>query len=125
MRKLVAAVVLGVAGQTAFAAGSVTYLSCPDFDPRADDLLVIIDQPNGTASLQSQKSGSGLNFTSPASFGPNEITWRSDSKDLPQKFSVDRGTLVFKRETTSRLTNEVYTEKSACSQVKVSSKNKI
>lgn len=125
MHKLIAAALFGFVSQAAFSAGSVTYLSCPDFDPRADDLLVIIDQPNGTASLQSQKSGSGLNFTSTASFGPNEITWRGNSKDLPQKFSVDRGTLVFKRETTSRLTNETYTDKSACSVVKASSKNKI
>lgn len=125
MHKFGAAVLFGLASQAAVAAGNVTYLSCPHFDPKADDLLVIIDQPNGTASLQSQKSGSGLNFTSRASFGPNEITWRSDSKDLPQKFSVDRGTLVFKRETTSRLTNEIYTDKSDCSVVKASRENKI
>ncbi|MDU9393209.1 hypothetical protein [Pseudomonas sp. zfem002] len=125
MRKFVAAVIFGGACQVGVAAGNLTYLSCPGIDERADDLLVIIDQPNGTASLQSQKVGSGLNFTAPASFGPTEITWRSDSRDFPQKFSVDRAKLVLKRETTSRMTGDVYTDKSACSLVKAPSNNQI
>ncbi|MCP1507755.1 hypothetical protein J2Y83_003728 [Pseudomonas marginalis] len=124
MHKVLIALVIGVSSQASFAAGSVTYLSCPSLDKRADDLLVIVDQPSGTASLQSNKSGSGLNFTSPASFGPKEVTWRSESKSFQQKFSVDRVNLTLKRETTSGMTGSIYVETSPCSIVKAPSNTK-
>lgn len=124
MHKVLIALVIGVSCQASFAASGVTYLSCPSLDKRADDLLVIVDQPSGTASLQSNKSGSGLNFTSPASFGPKEVIWRSESKNLQQKFSVDRVNLILKRETTSGLTGSIYVETSPCSIVKAPSNTK-
>ncbi|NAP01942.1 MULTISPECIES: hypothetical protein [Pseudomonas] len=117
MRSALTALVLGCLSQTVFAA-DILYFSCPALDKSADDLLVVIDQPNGKASLQSEKSGSGLNFTSSASFGPKQVTWRSDSRSYPQKFSLDRVTLTLRRETSSGMTGTVYEETSPCSMVK-------
>lgn len=111
--------------QASLAAGSVTYLSCPTLDKSADDLLVVIDQSSGTASLQSGKSGGGLNFTSLASFGPKEVSWRNDSKGLAQKFSVDRVSLALKRETISEMTGAIYVETSPCSIAKQPANTKI
>ena len=121
---LLAAVIFAFSCQASQAAGNVTYLSCPSLDTRADDLMVILDQPNGTASLQSGKSGSGLNFTSPASFGPAQVTWRNDSKGLSQKFSIDRVSMELKRETTSAMTESVYVGKSPCSIAKAPANTK-
>lgn len=118
MQRLLAAVVIGFTWQVSFAAGNVTYLSCPAVDKRADDLVVVLDKQNGTASLQSDKIGSGLNFTSPASFGPKYVSWQNQSKSFPQKFTVDRVSLILKRETTSRMTGSVYLETSTCSIIK-------
>jgi len=112
------------ASQPCWAVGSVTYLSCPDLDERARDLVVTIDQPSGSASLQSNSIGEGLNFTSPASFGPHEVSWRNQSKSYPQKFSIDRAKLILKRETTSSMSGAVYTETSPCTIVKAPSNNK-
>lgn len=124
MRQLLAAVGFGFAWQVSLAAGNVTYLSCPDVDKRADDLVVVLDQQNGTASLQSDKSGSGLNFTSPASFGPKYVSWQNQSKSFPQKFTVDRVSLILKRETTSRMSGNVYLEASNCSIIKAPANTK-
>ena len=99
----------------ALSEGKKTYLSCPGLDSRANDLKVIIDQNNGTASLQSSVSGDGLNFTSLASFGPGKVEWVKKSHGLFQKFSVDRSTLKLVRETTSSLTGSTYLESSSCS----------
>lgn len=124
MRRLLAAVGIGFTWQVSLAAGNVTYLSCPGVDKRADDLVVVLDQQNGTASLQSEKSGSGLNFTSPASFGPKYVSWQYQSKSVPQKFTVDRVSLILKRETTSRMTGSVYLQTSACSIIKAPANTK-
>lgn len=118
MRRLLAAVGIGFTWQVSLAAGDVTYLSCPTVDKRADDLVVVLDRQKGTASLQSDKSGSGLNFTSPASFGPKYVIWQNQSKSYPQKFTADRVSLILKRETTSSMSGSVYVETSACSIIK-------
>lgn len=118
MRKLLKGLLFAFVSQGAFAASSATYLSCPSVDKRADDLVVVLDQQAGTASLQSGKSGAGLNFVSPASFGPKEVTWRDQSDRYPRKFSVDRVSLILKVETTSTMTDNVYVESSTCTIVK-------
>lgn len=118
MRKVLIAVILVLAPHIALAADGASYFSCPSLDERADDLLIIIDKSHGTASLQSEKSGSGLNFTAPASFGPSQVSWRGNSVQYPQKFSIDRVSLVLKRETTSKMSGEVYLETSPCAMVK-------
>lgn len=125
MKRNILAVLIVFACQAASAAGNATHLSCPGLDKRADDLLVVIDQSGGTASLQSGKSGVGLNFTSQAAFGPSEITWRNDSKGIAQKFSVDRVSLMLKRETTSAMTGSTYVETSPCSIAKAPANTKI
>jgi hypothetical protein len=117
MRKLLALFFAFTCPAT-FAASAATYLSCPGVDKIADDLVVVLDQQAGTASLQSAKSGAGLNFVSPASFGPKEVIWRNQSDRYPQKFTVDRVTLTLKRETTSTMTDNVYVESSPCTIVK-------
>lgn len=124
MRNVLAALVIGSMCQASFAAGNVTYLSCPELDKRADDLLVVMDQQGGTASVQSKKSGSGLNFTAPASFGPAEVIWRSDSASYAQLYSVNRESLVLKRETTSAMSGTVYNATSNCTIVKAPQSNK-
>jgi hypothetical protein len=124
IRVLLLAVMICSVPQAAMAASSALYFSCPSLDKRADDLLIIIDQPSGTASLQSEKSGEGLNFTSPASFGPKQVTWRNESNSYPQKFSIDRVTMVLKRETTSAMSGSVYAETSPCTMVKPPSNTK-
>lgn len=124
VRRLISAVILAGVSQSGFAAGNVLYFSCTALDKRADDLLVVVDQPSGTVSLQSDKSGEGLNFTSPASFGPAQVTWRNLSKSFPQKFSIDRSSLILKRETTSAVTGSVYVETSPCTIVRAPSGRK-
>lgn len=103
---------------SAFSNAKNVYLSCPRFDNRAPDLKVILDESNGTASLQSSSSGAGMNFTSQASFGPDKVQWRKDTKSLKQTFSVDRSTLVFQRKTISGLSGETYIDKSDCEIIK-------
>lgn len=111
-------IVIFLACLSSAAYGKAVYLSCPNLDKRAVDLKVILDEANGSASLQSPSSGSGLNFTSSASFGPSEVLWRHDSKSLKQTFSVDRTTLVLQRKTFSELTRDTYIEKADCSLIK-------
>lgn len=118
MRKLLKGLLFAFVSQGALAASNATYLSCPGVDKRADDLVVVLDQQAGTASLQSGKSGAGLNFVSPASFGPKEVMWRGQSDRYPRKFSVDRVSLILKVETTSTMTDKVYVESSTCTIVK-------
>jgi hypothetical protein len=117
-RVLFLALAICASSQPVMAASSALYFSCPSLDERADDLKVVLDQANGTASLQTEKLGEGLNFTSPASFGPQQVTWRNQSKSYPQKFSIDRVTMVLKRETTSTMTGSVSLDTSPCSMVK-------
>lgn len=117
MQKFMCALGMLLFSQLSVADSKVTYLACPELDSRFSDLKVVIDQPNGTAALQSESAGSGLNFSAPASFGPEQVSWRKESGDLSQKFSVNRVSLVLVRETTSTLTGKVYTEKSNCSVV--------
>ncbi|UVL53941.1 hypothetical protein [Pseudomonas sp. B21-035] len=124
MRNLLLALIVGSASQASLAAGNVLYFACPALDKKADDLVVTLDQANGTASLQTSKSGSGLNFTSPAAFGPKEVTWRNQSSSYPQKFSIDRTSLELKRETTSGMSGTLYIEKSPCSIIKAPSNTK-
>ncbi|MDP1211568.1 hypothetical protein Q6268_28525, partial [Klebsiella pneumoniae] len=76
--------------------------------------IVVLDQNNGSASLQSPSMGSGLNFTSTAEFGPYEVTWSKDSTKYKQTYSVDRATLVLKRTTYSEMSNNTHTEVSDC-----------
>ena len=102
----------------ALSAEKTIYLSCPHFDSRAPDLIVVLDQTNGSASLQSPSMGAGLNFTAPASFGPDKVTWRKDSKSFKQTYSVDRSSLVFERKTYSEMSSDVHTDKSDCDLVK-------
>ncbi|EOG5421045.1 hypothetical protein ACLE0S_002849 [Cronobacter malonaticus] len=102
----------------AMSAEKAIYLSCPYFDSRTPDLIVVLDQSNGLASLQSPSMGSGLNFTAPASFGPDKVTWRKDSKSLKQTYSVDRSSLIFERKTYSEMTSDVHSDKSKCNLVK-------
>lgn len=109
-----ASIVLVLASGAALAEGKVTYLSCPGLDSRANDLRVIIDQPNGTASLSSQTAGSGLNFTAPASFGPDKVSWKKKSSGLVQDFTVDRASLVLDRRTKFTYTENVSLEKAQC-----------
>lgn len=118
MHRLLVALVVGLASQMSLAGESVLHFSCPSLDKRADDLVVVVNKAAGTASLQSAKMGSGLNFSSPAAFGPKEVTWRNQSKSFPQKFSIDRVNLTLKRETTSSMTGSVYVETSPCSAIK-------
>jgi len=109
---------------TASANSKVTYLSCPKLDDRASDLIVVLDPSNATASLQSPSSGSGLNFTSNAAFGPTEVTWRKDSPRLKQTYSVDRGSLVLKRKTFSEMTGSTDINSSECSIINPKRNNK-
>ncbi|WP_129088604.1 hypothetical protein ACBV55_13655 [Franconibacter pulveris] len=102
----------------------VTYLSCPYLDNQASDLKIVLDQDNGTASLQSASSGPGLNFTAPASFGPEQVTWRKDNKSYKQTFSVDRMKLSFERKTFSEATGNTYSDRSECTIIKASKKAK-
>lgn len=108
----------------AFSAESVTYLSCPGFDERAPDLQVILDKSNGTASLQSPSMGSGLNFTVPASFGPDRVTWKKDTGSFKNTYSVDRETLVFERRTYSERTSNTDVTKANCKMIPKNKKNK-
>lgn len=109
---------------TSLASAKITYLSCPKLDERAPDLIVVLDQSNGSASLQSPSMGSGLNFTAPAAFGPSEVTWRKDSAKLKQTYSVDRATLVLKRTTYSAMTNSTHSDVADCKISKPPTKNK-
>lgn len=80
MIKALTALSLMLVSTITYSASKVIYLECPNFDERAKDLVVVLDQPNGTASLQTSFGGEGLNFTAPASFGPSKVTWRRDEK---------------------------------------------
>ncbi|EHR9527884.1 hypothetical protein KU919_004472, partial [Salmonella enterica subsp. enterica serovar Newport] len=93
-------------------------LSCPGLDKRAQDLEVVLDIDNGTASLQSPSSGSGLNFTENASFGADLVTWSKKSSSFKQSFSVNRATLELQRKTYSNATGETYNEKTECTIIK-------
>ncbi|WP_132926696.1 hypothetical protein [Sodalis ligni] len=118
MRKITFYLFLILMSSSVFAAGKIVYLSCPKLDERAPDLKITLDQSNGTASAQSPLSGSGLNFTSQASFGPEQVTWRSDSRELKQMFSIDRTSLMLERKTFSEMTGNTYSEKSECKIIK-------
>lgn len=111
---------IAIVSSSAFAGGKITYLACPQLDDRAKDLIVVLNQDNGTASVQSPSNGSGLNFTSQASFGPDRVEWRKDSKSLKQLYSVNRETLILERKTFSEMSGVNHTDKSDCSIVKKS-----
>lgn len=106
------------------AADSIVYLSCPHLDSRAPDLLVVLDRQSGTASLQSPSMGAGLNFTEKASFGPEKVVWRKDSSGFQQTYSINRSSLELERKTFSTRTSSTDIEKSDCTLVKSSTKNK-
>lgn len=120
MKKLMVFLAVCLASSLVLAHAKSTYLSCPQLDERASDLKVVLNQENGTASLQTSSGGPGLNFTSPASFGPDVVQWRKDSHSLKQTYSVDRSTLVLERKTLSGMTDKTYSEKSNCTVVSVS-----
>lgn len=101
-----------------YAKDKEVFLSCPHLDERAKDLIVILDNSNGTASLQSPSMGKGLNFVSDASFGPNVVTWRNDNRMFKQTYSVDRTTLEIQRKTFSETTEDTHIDKSACTLLK-------
>lgn len=118
MVKTLTATTLILASAFAYAAPKVVYLACPNFDERAKDLIVVLDQPNGTASLQTSFGGEGLNFTAPASFGPDKVTWRRDEKNWKRSYSVDRSTLEFKRNVYSVTFNDTMNTSSSCKIIK-------
>lgn len=113
-----------ISSTQAFSAESITTLSCPGFDDRAPDLQVILDKSNGTASLQSPSMGSGLNFTAPASFGVDRVTWRKDSSSFKSTFSIDRETLVLERKTYSERTSNTDVTKATCKMISKIKNNK-
>ncbi|EEK8464019.1 hypothetical protein G9565_001245 [Salmonella enterica] len=118
MIKTLTALVLMLFSTLSYSAAKVIYLECPNFDERAKDLVVVLDQPNGTASLQTSFGGEGLNFTAPASFGPSQVTWRKDEKNWKRSYSVDRSTLEFKRDVYSLTYNKTMTTRSNCKIIK-------
>ncbi|MDU4943839.1 MAG: hypothetical protein E6X23_20260 [Mixta calida] len=124
MKKIILGFMLCFFSSLALSKSHVIYLSCPGVDERATDLKVILDQDNGSASLQTNEGGQGLNFTSPASFGPEQVSWRKDFKGYKQTFSVNRSSLKLERKTFSAMTGETYVEKSDCAIVKSAQKNK-
>ncbi|EPC3765346.1 hypothetical protein [Klebsiella michiganensis] len=124
MKKILLGLCISLIGFSSMASAKITYLSCPKLDERAPDLIVVLDQSNGTASLQSPSMGSGLNFTAPAAFGPSEVTWRKDSTKFKQTYSVDRATLVLKRTTFSEMSNSTHSDISDCKISKPPQKNK-
>lgn len=125
MRKVFFILFVSIITSSAYAAEKITYLSCAKFDERAPDLIVVLDKAKGTASLQSSSSGSGLNFTAEAAFGPSEITWRKDSTKLKQTYSVNRSSLILKRKTFSEMTGNTYTDSSICTVKSPPRNNKI
>lgn len=124
MNKTVLGLCISLMCFSSLASAKITYLSCPKLDERAPDLIVVLDQSNGSASLQSPSMGSGLNFTAPAAFGPSEVTWRKDSTKLKQTYSVNRATLVLKRTTYSAMTNSTHSDVADCKISKPPTKNK-
>ncbi|AUX97037.1 hypothetical protein ACHHZC_07205 [Citrobacter freundii complex sp. 2024EL-00228] len=118
MIKALTALSLMLVSTITYSASKVIYLECPNFDERAKDLVVVLDQPNGTASLQTSFGGEGLNFTAPASFGPSKVTWRRDEKNWKRNYSVDRSTLEFKREVYSLTFNDTMITKTSCKIIK-------
>ncbi|EAO5314618.1 hypothetical protein CCR28_24425 [Salmonella enterica] len=115
MKKLIIFIGLIFSSVVFTANAKTTSLSCPGLDKRAQDLEVVLDAGNGTASLQSPSSGSGLNFTEKASFGSELVTWSKKSSSFKQTFSVNRETLELQRKTYSNATGETYLEKTTCS----------
>ncbi|HIF0661504.1 TPA: hypothetical protein ACXYP7_000710 [Klebsiella pneumoniae] len=124
MKNLLLGLCISLICFSSLATAKITYLSCPYLDERAPDLIVVLDQNNGSASLQSPSMGSGLNFTAPAAFGPSEVTWRKDSTKYKQTYSVDRATLVLKRTTYSEMSNTTHSEVSDCKISKPPKQNK-
>ena len=118
MIKALTALSLMLVSTITYSASKVIYLECPNFDERAKDLVVVLDHPNGTASLQTSFGGEGLNFTAPASFGPSKVTWRRDEKNWKRNYSVDRSTLEFKREVYSLTFNDTMITKTSCKIIK-------
>ncbi|HGM5351277.1 TPA: hypothetical protein ACKP19_004989 [Serratia marcescens] len=125
MKRVLLSIFVTLISTTSFASGKLTYLSCPKLDDRAPDLIVILDEQSSTASLQAPSSGSGLNFTSKAAFGPVEVSWRKDSQSLKQTYSIDRQSLVLNRKTFSEMSGSTHINSSACTVVKSNRKNKI
>ncbi|EOF5154681.1 hypothetical protein ACK1XB_001109 [Salmonella enterica] len=113
MKKLIIFIGLIFSSVVFTANAKTTSLSCPGLDKRAQDLEVVLDAGNGTASLQSPSSG--LNFTEKASFGSELVTWSKKSSSFKQTFSVNRETLELQRKTYSNATGETYLEKTTCS----------
>ena len=108
MKNLLLGLCISLIGFSSLATAKITYLSCPYLDERATDLIVVLDQNNGSASLPSPSMGSGLNFTAPAAFWPSEVPWRTYSKKDKQTYSVDISTLVLKRTTYSVMSNTTH-----------------
>ncbi|MGR7540894.1 hypothetical protein ACU60L_18510 [Klebsiella aerogenes] len=124
MKRIILGICVSLIGFCGVAKAQVTYLSCPELDERASDLIVVLDKSNGTASLQAPSMGSGLNFTAPAAFGPSEVTWRKDSSKFKQTYSVNRSTLILKRITYSEMSNNTHAETSKCKISNPPQKNK-
>ena len=118
MKKIFTFLFLALVSTQAYSSNKSIYLSCPHFDERAPDLVVVLDQSNGTASLQSPSMGEGLNFTAPASFGPDRVTWRRDEKNWKRSYSVNRSTLEFERKTYSVYFDDTSIAKSDCKIIK-------
>ncbi len=124
MVKIIAASTLMMVSVFSTAAPNIIYLGCPSLDERAKDLVVVLDQPNGTASLQTSLGGEGLNFTAPASFGPRKVTWSKNTKLFKSTYSIDRTSLGLERKTFSEMTSSTYSEKSDCNIIKSPRNNK-
>ena len=124
MKKIIVVMSLALFCNTTYAADREVYLSCPGFDDRAPDLIVVLDKANGKASLQSPSSGVGLNFSTEASFGPDKVTWRRNSGSLKHIFSVDRSTLQFERKTLDTSNGLNHTQKTTCTIIKKNTSNK-
>ncbi|WP_137268472.1 hypothetical protein [Erwinia persicina] len=124
MKKYIFLGLICLVPQITFAGNLPVYLHCPNFDERAADLTVVLDQGNGTAALQSKAGGAGFNFSEKASFGPNEVVWSRKSGRFNHTYSVNRSSLMFERKTFSEMTGETYFTKTECQISKSQSVNK-
>ncbi|HAJ7390798.1 TPA: hypothetical protein HNV44_18290 [Escherichia coli] len=124
MIKVITASAFMLLSAYSYSAPKIIYLECPNLDERAKDLVVVLDQPNGTASLQTSFGGEGLNYTAPASFGPSKVTWSKKSKLFNSTYSVDRASLALERKTFSEMTSNTYSEKTDCNIIKSPKENK-
>ncbi|MCP2232882.1 hypothetical protein [Erwinia aphidicola] len=124
MKKSILFGILCLTSQVSMAAINPVYLQCPNFDERASDLIIVLNEANGTAALQSKLGGSGFNFSEPASFGPNEVVWSKKSGNFKHTYSVNRSSLTFERKTFSGMTGETYSTKTECKISKAKASNK-